>query len=174
MDPSTPDSSPQPLTAAARGFVELATWFTGLVGAHSVDVAQSIDKDKLDVTGAVARAATLPLLGWAAFLNEVLDAAGVILHPPQNVRQATSGDFVGPVGWRYQQSLEVSTLTNGFGQLLPDCVKVTLEPDKVREDHTFRLKATNIPPEAVGVYQGKVGPQGALEPDKMTVWLVIP
>jgi hypothetical protein len=173
MDTSTPDQSPQPLTAATRGFVELATWFTGLVGAHSVDVAQSIDKDKFDVTGAVARAATLPLLGWAAFLNEVLDAAGVILHPPQKVRQATSGDFVGPAGW-VDQSLKVWTLRNGFGEPLPDFVKVTLELDPVREVLTFRLKATNIPPEAVGVYQGKVGPRDEPEENGMTVWLVIP
>jgi hypothetical protein len=173
MDASTPDSSPQPLTAAARGFVELATWFTGLAGTHAVDVAQSIDEDKLDVTGAVARAATLPLLGWAAFLNEVLDAAGVILHPPQKVRQATSGDFVGPAHW-VQQPLKVWRLTNGFGQPLPDCVKVTLELDTARGDLTYRLKATNIPPEAVGVYQGKVGPDNVPEADGMTVWLVIP
>jgi hypothetical protein len=174
MTASTPDPSPQPLTAAARGFVELATWFTGLAGTHAVDVAQSIDEDKFDVTAAVARAATLPLLGWAGFLNEVLDAAGVILHPPQKVRQATSGDFVGPADWGLQQPLKVWSLTNGFGKTLPDCVKVTLEPDTVREDRTFRLKATNIPPEAVGVYQGKVGPDNVPEPDGMTVWLVIP
>jgi hypothetical protein len=174
MAAPTPDPSPQPLTAAARGFVELATWFTGLAGEHAVDVARSIDEDKTDVTAAVARAATLPLLGWAAFLNEVLDAAGVILHPPQKVRQATSAGFVGPADWELDQTLKAWPLRNGFDELLPDCVKVTLEPDKVRNDHKFRLKATNIPPEAVGVYQGKVGPDNVPEADGMTVWLVIP
>jgi hypothetical protein len=141
---------------------------------HAVDVAQSIDEDKFDVTGAVARAATLPLLGWAAFLNEVVDAASVILHPPQKVRQATSAEFVGRADWGLHQPLKVWPLRNGFGELLPDGVKVTLEPDKVREDHTFRLKATNIPHEAVGVYQGKVGPHDVPEENGMTVWLVIP
>lgn len=174
MAASTPDLSPQPLTAAARGFVELATWFTGLAGQHAVDVAQRIDEDKFAVTRAVARAATLPLLGWAAFLNEVVDAAGVILHPPQRVRQATSADFVGRADWGLHKKLKVWPLKNGFGEPLPDGVSVTVDPETVGEDRTFRLKATNIPHEAIGVYQGKVGPQGALEPDRMTVWLIIP
>jgi hypothetical protein len=174
MAASTPDQSPEPLTSAARGFVELATWFTGLAGKHAVDVAQRIDEDKFDVTAAVARAATLPLLGWAAFLNEVVDAAGVILHPPQKVRQATSADFVGPAAWGLQQPLKVWPLRNGFGELLPDGVSVTVDPETVGEDRTFRLKATNIPHEAIGVYEGKVGPDDVPERDGVTVWLVIP
>jgi hypothetical protein len=174
MAASTPDLSPQPLTAAARGFVELATWFTGLAGQHAVDVAQRIDEDKFDVTGAIARAAALPLLGWAAFLNEVVDAAGVILHPPQRVRQVTSAEFVSRADWGLPKKLKVWPLRNGFGELLPDGVSVTVDPETVGEDRTFRLKATNIPHEAVGVYQGTVGPRNAPELDRMTVWLVIP
>lgn len=172
MTENTPDSAPQPLTSAARGFVELARWFTGLAGEHAVDVARRIDEDRFDATAAVARAAALPLIGWAAFLNEVLDAASVILHPPQRVRQATSDDFVGLGDWTVGSPLEVPRLVNGFGEALPGCVKVTLEPETVPEDLTFRLRATNIPHECVGVYEGKVGPAGGQ--NMVTVWLAIP
>jgi hypothetical protein len=76
------EDPPQPLAAAARGFVQLGGWLAGLAGEQAVDVARSIESDSLDMTRAVARAATLPLLGWAGFVTEVLDAASVILQPP--------------------------------------------------------------------------------------------
>jgi hypothetical protein len=180
MAGSAPDSSlqpppqPQPLTAAARGFVQLAAWFTGLAGEQAVDIAKRIDEDKFDATAAVARAAALPLIGWAAFVNEVLDAAGVILHPPQRVRQATSADFVGPGAWVLGQQLTVSPLKNGFGEWLPGCVKVTLQPETVGGDRRFKLRATNIPHECVGVYAGNVGPVGPPDQARITVWLAIP
>jgi hypothetical protein len=174
-DPSPhPHPQPQPLTAAARGFVQLAEWFIGLAGEQAVDVAKRIDEDRFDASGAVARAAALPLIGWAAFVNEVLDAAGVILHPPQRVRQATSADFVGPGAWVLGQQLTVSPLKNGFDEPLPDCVEVALEPETVSGDRRFKLRATSIPHQCVGVYEGNVGPIGPPDQERISVWLVIP
>jgi hypothetical protein len=170
---AVPPDPPQPLTAAARGFVQLGAWLGGLAGDQVVDVARRIDEDRLDVTTAVARAATLPLLGWVGFLTEVLDAASVILQPPQPVRQATSSDFVGHDDWTGGEQLRVSALTNGFLEALPDQVSVTVEPDALPAGGTFRLRAKNIPHECVGVYVGTVG-EGAPDLDPVDVWLVIP
>ena len=104
----------------------------------------------------------------------MLDAAGVILDPPKKVRQATSPDFVGPESWMPGRTLKLSQLTNGFHEALPNCVTVTLEPSTVRPDRTFRLKATNIPAEAVGVYKGTADLESSPEGDGVAVWLVIP
>jgi hypothetical protein len=167
---------PQSLTAAARGFVQLGAWLAGLAGEQAVDVARSIDQDSLDATRAVARAATLPLLGWVGFLSEVLDSASVILQPPQTMRQVTSSDFVGHDDWTGGSQLQVSALTNGFLETLPDNVSVSVEPAMVPQDRPFsvRLRATNIPHECVGVYEGDVGPEGVPPGSRITVWLVIP
>jgi hypothetical protein len=175
MSAAAPDR-PQPLTAAARGFVQLGAWLAGLAGEQAVDVARKIDQDSLDVTQAVARAATLPLLGGVGFLNELLDAATVILQPPQTMRQATSGDYLGHGDWRAGEPLQVSPLTNGFLDTLPASVSVSVEPEAVPQDRPFsvRLRATNIPHECVGVYKGDVGPEGEPLGSRITVWLVIP
>ena len=164
---------PQPLTAAARGFVQLGGWLAGLAGHQAVDIAEDIDKDRLDATRAVARAATLPLLGGVGFLNEVLDAATVILRPPQTMRQATSSDYVGHDDWTGGEQLQVSPLTNGFLETLPKGVSVSVEPEALPADRTFRLRATNVPHDCVGVYVGTVG-EGAPDHNPVPVWLVIP
>jgi hypothetical protein len=168
-----PPDLPQPLTAAARGFVQLGRWLGGLAGEQAVDIARRIDEDSLDVTRTVARAATLPLLGWAGFLTEVLDAASVILQPPETMRQATSSDFVGHAAWTVGEQLTVSPLTNGFREKLPRGVSVSVEPEAVPADRTFRLQVTNIPHECVGVYLGTVG-ERAPDHNRVPVWLVIP
>jgi hypothetical protein len=164
---------PQPLTAAARGFVQLGGWLAGLAGEQAVDVARSIDQDSLDATRAVARAATLPLLGWVGFFTEVLDAASVILQPPQTMRQVTSSDFVGHDDWTGGEQLHVSPLANGFLEKLPKGVLVSVEPEALPADRTFRLRATNVPHDCVGVYIGWVG-EGATDQNPVPVWLVIP
>jgi hypothetical protein len=171
MSDALSDASPQPLRAATQGFVELASWFTALAGKHAVDVARAIDQDRFDATGALARAAALPLIGWAAFLNEVLDAASVITHPPQRSREATSDDFVVPVDWE-GRTLHPHDLVNGFGEPLPAGVDVRVEPETVGGDLVLRLRATKIPHECVGVYRGTVRPDD--EQDGLSVWLVVP
>ena len=170
---ATAEDPPQPLTAAARGFVQLGGWLAGLAGEQAVDVARSIDSDSLDVPRAVARAATLPLLGWAGVVTEVLDAASVILQPPQTVRHVTSSALVGHDAWTGGEPLQVSPLTNGFLETLPDGVTVSVEPDVLPADGSFRLRATNIGHECVGVYAGTVG-EGAPGTNPVRVWLVIP
>lgn len=172
MTRTSSDSSPQPLRAAARGFAELADWFTALARRHADEVAQEIDEDRFDATSTFARAAALPLIGWAAFLNEVLDAASVIKYPPQHRREATSDSFDAPDGWTAPQTLPPGELVNGFGEPLPDCVKVRVKSKTVDERSTFTLEATNIPHECVGVYLGTV-PAGDEKPG-VTAWLVIP
>jgi hypothetical protein len=164
---------PQPLTAAARGFVQLGGWLADLAGQQAVDVARSIESDDLDATRAVARAATLPLLGWAGLVTEVLDAASVILQPPLTVRQVTSSDFVGHEDWTGSGPLVVSPLTNGFHETLPDGVTVSVEPAELSADRSFRLVAANIGHDCVGVYAGTVG-EGAPDDNPVRVWLVVP
>lgn len=168
-----PAPQPRPLTAATRGFVQLAGWLTGLAGQQALDAARALDDDRLDVTQAAARAATLPLLGSVGVLNEVLDAASVILHPPQAARTATSEDFTGPAEWVVGEPLDVPAMTNGFGERLPEVVTLTVEPSTVAEDRIVRLRATDIPHRCVGVYQGEIGPAGGAG-GKVPVWLVIP
>jgi hypothetical protein len=168
-----PAPQPRPLTAATRGFVQLAGWLTGLAGQQALDAARALDDDRLDVTQAAARAATLPLLASVGVLSEALDAASVILHPPQQARTATSVDFTGPDDWAVGEQLEVPTLKNGFGERLPAVVTLTVEPSTVAEDRTFRLRATNVPHQCVGAYQGEIGPAGGAG-GKVPVWLVIP
>jgi hypothetical protein len=172
MNDAAPDASPTPLRAATQGFVELAGWFTGLAGKHAVEVARKIDQDRFDATSTFARAAALPLIGWTAFLNEVIDAASVITYPPQHVREETSDDFVGLDQWTATQTLHAHDLVNGFGERLPTCVDVSVESKTVGEDLIFRLRARNIPHACVGVYRGTVRPDE--EQDGITVWLVIP
>jgi hypothetical protein len=172
MTGTSPDSSPTPLRAATQGFAELAGWFTALAGKHAVEVAREIDEDRFDATSALARAATLPVIGLAAFLNEVLDAASVITHPPQVSREATSDDFVGLDQWTATHTLQAHDLLNGFDEPLPGCVKLSVESRTLGEHLIFRLTATNIPHECVGVYRGTVSPVG--ERDGVAAWLMIP
>jgi hypothetical protein len=165
------DSSLQPLTAAARGFVELAGWLGELAGAHLVDVARAVDEGRLDGTAALARSAALPLIGWVALVNEVLDAATVITLPPQRLRERTSDDHIGPQAWE-GQNLVARDLVNGFGEPLDPRVHVNVEAETTEDHLVFRLRATGIPHECVGVYSGTVGPQEA--ESTVPVWLVIP
>jgi hypothetical protein len=165
------DPSLQPLTAAAEGFVALAGWLGELASAHVVEVARAADEGRLDGTAAVARSAALPLIGWVAVVNEVLDAAAVITLPPQRLRERTSDEHIGLKGWEGQK-LVARGLVNGFGERLDPRVHVNVESETIGDDLVFRLRATGIPHECVGVYSGTVCPEGA--ESSVPVWLVIP
>jgi hypothetical protein len=165
------DPSSNPLRAAAQGFTDLAAWLGELASTHLVDAASAADEGRLDMTSAIARAATLPLIGWVALVNEIVDAATVITLPPQRLRERTSDEHVGLEGWK-GKSLAVSDLVNGFGDRLPKGVEVSVEPEKLGTDLAFRLRATKIPHECVGVYSGTARPKGAKR--SVPVWLVIP
>ena len=167
---STSDPPLQPLTAAARGFVGLAGWLGELAGAHVVDVARAADEGRLDGTAALARSAALPLIGWVAFVNEVIDAATVITLPPQRLRERTSDRHIGLEGWEGKR-LVARDLVNGFGEPLDPRVDVDVETT-VGDDLGFVLRATRIPHECVGVYSGTVGPED--DDSSVPVWIVIP
>ena len=165
------DPSLQPLTAAAQGFAALAGWLGELAGAHLVDVARAADEGRLDGTAALARSAALPLIGWVALVNELVDAATVITLPPQRLRERISDDHIGLRDWD-GQNLVARGLVNGFGEPLDPRVHVSVEAETTGDDLVFRLRATGIPHECVGVYSGTVGPQEA--ESSVPVWLVIP
>jgi len=167
------DASLQPLTAAAKGFVDLAGWLAGLAGAHIVDVARAADEGRLDATTALARSAALPLIGWVAVANEVLDAATVITLPPQRLRERTSDKQLGRKGWEGKK-LVAKDFVNAFGEPLPASVRVSVEPETLGDDLEFRLQATGITHDCVGVYSGVAHPKGARSKTPVPVWLVIP
>jgi hypothetical protein len=168
------DATPRPLTAAAGGFVALADWLGGLARSHVTDVARAADDGSLDATTALARSAALALIGWVALANEVLDAATVITLPPLRLRERTSDEHIGREGWE-GQTLEATDFVNGFNEPLPDTVHVTVEPETLRADLVFRLRATGITHDCVGVYRGIAQPTGAASSDpSVPVWLVIP
>lgn len=165
------DPSSSPLRAAANGFADLAAWLSELASAHVVDAASAADDGRLDVTTAMAQAATVPLIGWVALVNEIVDAATVITLPPQRLRERTSDEHLGLEGWKGKK-LAVGELVNGFGERLPKAVDVSVEPEKLGADLVFRLRATAIPHDCVGVYRGTARPKGAKR--SVPVLLVIP
>jgi hypothetical protein len=168
------DPSLQPLRAAATGFVDLAGWLAGLTGAHIVEVATAADEGRLDATTALARSAVLPLIGWVALANEIVDAATVITLPPQQLRERTSDKQLGRREWEGKE-LVAKDFVNAFGERLPDSVRVTVEPETLGADLAFTVRATGITHDCVGVYSGIAHPKEAARSDNLVpVWLVIP
>ncbi|MGH9290795.1 MAG: hypothetical protein ACRD0V_21285 [Acidimicrobiales bacterium] len=168
------DASSRPLTAAAEGFVALAGWLGELARTHIVDVARATDEGRLDATTALARSAALPLIGWVALANEVLDAATVITLPPQQLRESTADKQLGRQGWEGKK-LVAEGFVNAFGERLPDSVHVSVEPETLGPDLAFTVRATGITHDCVGVYSGIAHPEGAARSKTpVPVWLVVP
>lgn len=184
-EPRRPE--PSALGEAADGFVELAQWFTGLVGDQVRTLTRAIDERELDVdtvVGAAARAATLPWLGLSAFVNELFDAATVLTEPLVRERTITSPAFTDPDPEAGQaRALTVAEdepFVNGFGEPLRTS-GLRVDPAVLDAGKTeFRLVAEQVPPECVGVYRGKVQvtpvPEAAEPPGVervVDVWLVV-
>jgi hypothetical protein len=218
------------LGAAVQGFVDLVGWYTGLVGGQARKVADALDglahtgDDPVDtnagagridtdagghpartrtdaVVGELARATALPVLGWALLLNEVFDAAAVIVDPPQPRRERTSDVFhghadlagcelvaVGPelpveagetseTGGAADATGAPRRLLNGFGERLPSDVVVEVVTHPLSGDTPPRLpvqlKVSNIPPECVGVYTGDVVAEDDPGGERIPVWIVV-
>ncbi|MGH9211549.1 MAG: hypothetical protein ACRD2C_12830 [Acidimicrobiales bacterium] len=178
------DPTASALGEAAEGVVELARWFTGLVGNQLVDVARAVDRRTFDAdaaAAALARAATLPLLGWAALANELLDAGAVLSGPLWQDRRITSSTFRAPGVGRRRLRLD-GRLTNGFEVPLPEDVR--LEPEVLATDQAeFQLCVPAVPPDRVGVFDGAVtvefldrdpATRAIPPPVQVRAWLVVP
>lgn len=182
--PAPDQDPPRPLTAAVQGFVELATWWTSLVGENAATVARAVDEGNLDgdtAARALARGAALPLLGWVGLVNEVFDAAAVIDDPPQRRRRRRSELFFVDRAWA-ERELALGPLVNGSGEQLVGVPTIEIEEDAVPPERRagdllpIRLVVDRIPPECVGVYAGTVAPVDATESDgePVPVWITVP
>jgi hypothetical protein len=187
------------LGLAVRGFVDLAEWFTKLVGDQAVSVARAVAAEAgveanaepgaagdpaatggatATATGELARLGALSLLGWVGLVNETFDAAAVLTKPPRRLRDVApdqwfpipddvpAGRLVAEVATplRREVSGEVETL---------DSVGVEVDD----ENRTLRVTASDVPPERVGVFRGRVGVRvegSDAEPRPVDVWLVVP
>lgn len=186
-------SEPSPLGEVAEGYVGLARWFTTLLGEQAVTVGRQIDNGTFDANAAAssyARAASLPLLGWAAAVNELGDAAA-IFRGLQRERDLESDVFEAPQRGQPRVLSLDGLLTNGYGltlapgeemdarfQIPAALVEIVPSTLTVGESN-FRLRATALPPDRVGVYSGTVtvaapGPDGVSERvGDVAVWLVV-
>lgn len=195
-----PASDPSPLGEATEGFVDLARWFTELVGDQATGVARRFDNGSFDLdaaAAALARTAAMPLLGWASLLNEMFDAAGIVSTPLVRHRSVSSTVFQAPCLGVSRELVLDGPLINGFGDELPPpsrrpgrpgreagpaaagpvaVVPATLGP----EEAEFTLEAPQVPPECVGVFGGRVAviPPNPKDCDAserfVDVWLVVP
>jgi hypothetical protein len=199
-----PPSPPSRLGEAVDGFVGLARWFTGLVGDDVAQLARAVDSGSIDTdttTAALARLSVAPLLGWAALVNEVFDAASVVTSPFHRERTVTSPFFDVPGGRGYRRALALDGgMTNGFGERLPAPVSLVGSGAAGRArgldgapapggallevgERQFRLQAADVPASCVGIYSGKVVarvllPDGTRSPvspaTPIDVWMVVP
>jgi hypothetical protein len=188
-------SEPSPLGEVTEGFVGLARWFATLVGEEAAAMGRRIDAGTFDADAAassLARWAALPLLGWAAAVNEVADAAA-IFRGLRRERDLESDFFEAPERGLPRALLLEGPLTNGFGRtvttagkpaeadLIPaDWVKI-VPPALAAGEANFRFRATAVPPDRIGVYSGKVkvmveadDPEGvSVHVGDVGVWLVV-
>jgi hypothetical protein len=178
---------PSPLDEAAEGFVELAKWFTTLVRDHALEVADRVETaDETDggfgvagATGALARMAALPLLGWAGLVNEMVDVAAIFTRRLRRKADIASEPFTAePTEGPRVLDLGEEPFANGFGQgLVADSIEIV--PMRLEDgEAAFRLEARGVSPECVGVYKGTVKvmkDQGPRDPLKvLDVWVVVP
>jgi hypothetical protein len=191
-----------PLGEAAEGLVELAEWFTGLVGRQTVEVARALDSGTVDADAAaamLARSAATPLLGWGGLAVELTEAVSILTEPLRHVQTVVSGNFSIPTDPELPHLVvPQSPFVNGFRQEIP--VPVTVlppEPDVRRTprdptpvvmgslllapgESQFRLQAVDVPAACGGVYSGKVAVVALAEraapsgPAFVDVWLVVP
>lgn len=188
---TTRPEDPAPLGLAVQGFVDLAQWFTKIMGEQAVSVARAIATDPGTdanaepstasppiATSGLARLGALSMLGWVGLVNETFDAAAVLTNPPRHLREVApdqwfpipgdlpAGPLVAEVATplRREVSGEVETLDS-----------VIVEVD--HENRTLRLTASDVPPERVGVFRGRVGVRvegSDAAPFLVDVWLIVP
>lgn len=192
-----------PLGEAAEGLVEVAEWFTGLIGRQTVEVARALDSGTFDADMAaamLARSAALPILGWGGLASELVEAVSVLTEPLQHTQTIVSGTFSIPTDRGPSQPHLVvpqDPFVNGFDEKLDASVTVVPEPDvrRTRQDPTpvvmgslllapdesrFRLRAVDVPAACGGAYTGKVAVIALSEdaarsgPSFVDVWLVVP
>jgi hypothetical protein len=139
------------------------------------------------LTGALARAAALPLLGWAGLVSEVVDAAAVLTGPLHRERPIESDVFHVPGFGETDASdalstldgeltAECSTLVNGFGkELVAESVTVVPAAAPLRPGGDFTLEAEGVSAQSVGVFRGTVTVKdGAGRSAAVNVWIVAP
>jgi hypothetical protein len=182
---------PSPLGEAVEGFVELAQWFTNLVGQQAVGMARAVGSRTFDADAAaagLARVAVLPLVGWAALVNEVVEAGSILGGRFYSDRPIGPDTFTAPFSEVPRALRLAASLTNGFGESLPESSGITVDPPTLGVgEREFKLQAVAVPARYVGVYSGKVevreiraGQSGSEGPDRrppddvVDVWLVVP
>jgi hypothetical protein len=192
-----------PLGEAAEGLVELAEWFTGLVGRQTVEVARAVDSGTFDADMAaatLARSAAIPLLGWGGLAVELTEAVSVLTEPLRHTQTIVSRTFAIPTHRGPPQPHLVvpqNPFVNGFDKKLEASVTI-VPPEAVRrarqeptpvvmgslllspDESQFRLQAVDVPAACGGVYTGKVAVIALSEdaarsgPSFVDAWLVVP
>lgn len=146
------------LTEVVAGFRRLTEWWTEEVSDELEAVAHQVDADVFDADAAAAAAGrllVLPIVGWAALLNELGDAAAVAsVRPLQPLQPSRKFHDPGAAGTDRRLRL-VAPLVNGLGASLR-LGSVRIVPSTLAKgDVDFRLdvdREGRVP----GVYRGQV------------------